>query len=134
MFTSKSKKNDNQESGVSATLIGNGTIITGNVEASGDIRIDGILKGNLFAKAKVIIGPDCVIEGDIHCKQGDILGRIEGQIHANDLLHLRGNAIINGDIHAAKLLIEPTASFNGKCRMGANIVELNTDIAKAVNE
>ncbi len=44
------------------------------------------------------------------------------------------NSILATCKTTAKLLIEPTASFNGKCRMGANIVELNTDIAKAVNE
>ena len=134
MFTSKSKTIDNQASGASTSLIGAGTTITGNIEASGDIRIDGILKGNLFAKAKVFIGPDSIIEGDIIGQQADILGRVEGRIQVNDLLYLRGKATILGDIHAAKLLIEPTVSFNGQCRMGANIVELNADLAKAVNE
>lgn len=134
MFTSKSKTTDNKSSNVSTTLIGSGTVITGNIESSGDIRIDGILKGNLFGKAKIIIGPDCIIEGDIIGQQADILGRVEGRIQINDQLHLRDKAIILGDIHAAKLLVEPTASFNGQCRMGANIVELNADIAKAVNE
>jgi len=136
MFISKSKATENHESNSSTTLIGAGTVITGNIESSGDIRIDGILKGNLFVKSKVIIGPDSIIEGDIIGQQADICGRVEGRIQVNDLLYLRGNAIILGDIHAAKLLIEPTASFNGQCRMGANIVELNvkTEIAKAVNE
>lgn len=134
MFSSKSKTTDNQSTNVSATIIGVGTTITGNIAATGDIRIDGILKGNLFSKAKIIIGPDCIIEGDIMGQQADILGRVEGRIQVNDLLYLRGNAIILGDIHATKLLMEPTVSFNGQCRMGANIVELNADIAKAVNE
>lgn len=134
MFTTKSKVSDNQSTNGSTTLIGAGTVITGNIEASGDIRIDGILKGNLFAKAKVIIGPDSIIEGDIIGQQADILGRVEGRIQVNDLLYLRGKAVILGDIHAVKLLIEPTVNFNGQCRMGANIVELNADMAKAVNE
>lgn len=134
MFTSKSKTSDSQGTNTSTTLIGTGTIITGNIESSGDIRIDGILKGNLYAKSKIFIGPDSIIEGDIISQQADILGRVEGRIQVNDLLNLRGKAIILGDIHAAKLLIELTVSFNGQCRMGANIVELNADIAKAVNE
>jgi len=88
----------------------------------------------LLAKSKVIIGPDSIIEGDIICQQADVSGRVEGRLQVNDLLYLKGQAVILGDIHSAKLLIEPTVSFNGQCRMGANIVELNTDIAKAVNE
>ncbi len=134
MFTSKPRHNGQSYPHASATLIGPGAVITGNIESSGDIRIDGVLKGNLTGKAKIFIGPECIIEGDILAEQADILGRVEGTIFVNDLLYLRGNAMINGDIHAAKLLIEPTASFNGQCRMGANIVELNPDIALAVNE
>jgi cytoskeletal protein CcmA (bactofilin family) len=54
----------------------------------------------------------------------------------NGLLHLHGKAVVEGDIHAAKLQIESTVSFNGQCHMGANIVELNTssELATAVNE
>ena len=134
MFTSKLKSSDNNSDHASATIIGAGTTIVGNVEATGDIRIDGTIKGNLFAKAKVIIGPDCVIEGDINGQQADISGRVEGRIRVHDLLHIRGHANILGDIHATKLLMEPTVSFNGQCRMGANIVELNTELPMAVNE
>ncbi len=134
MFTSKLKSTENHAGSASTTLIGAGTTIIGNVEATGDIRIDGTIKGNLFAKAKVIIGPDCIIEGDINGQQADISGRVEGRIRVHDLLHIRGQANILGDIHATKLLMEPTVSFNGQCRMGANIVELNTELAKAVNE
>ena len=134
MFNSKSKTPENQEANASTTLIGAGTTITGNIEAAGDIRIDGNLKGNLFARAQGFIGPGSFIDGDIICQQADILGKVEGRIQVKDLLYLRGKANILGDIHAAKLLIEPTVSFNGQCRMGANIVELNADIAKAVNE
>jgi len=134
MFTSKLKPADNQSANASTTLIGNGTTITGNIESAGDIRIDGVLKGNLLAKAKVIIGPDSIIEGDIIGQQADICGRVEGRIQVNDLLYLKGNAIVLGDIHAVKILMEPTVNFNGQCRMGANIVELKSDLAMAVNE
>ena len=134
MFTTRLKSNQQPDPNSSATLIGAGTTIIGNVEATGDIRVDGTIKGNLFAKAKVIIGPDCFIEGDINGQQADISGRVEGRIRVHDLLHIRGQANILGDIHATKLLMEPTVSFNGQCRMGANIVELNTELAKAVNE
>jgi cytoskeletal protein CcmA (bactofilin family) len=133
MFTSKSKTFENQALS-SATLISFGTTITGNIESDGDIRIDGIIKGNLSCKAKIIIGPESVVEGDITGQQADIMGRVDGRIQVNDLLYLRGNAVVLGDIHATKLLIEPTVNFNGQCRMGANIVELNADMPKAVNE
>ena len=41
-----------------STMIGAGTTITGDLESNGDIRIDGILKGNLKGKAKIIVGAE----------------------------------------------------------------------------
>ncbi len=127
----RSKKADNQMQNVS--IVSFGMIVMGNIDTHGDIRIDGTLKGNLCSRSKIFIGPDAVIEGNITGQQADIMGRVDGKIQVDDLLYLRGKAMVQGDIHATKLVVEPSANFNGKCKMGANIIELN-DIARAVND
>jgi len=134
MFTSKSKSTQEEAAAASNSLIGAGTSITGNIETSGDLRIDGILKGNIFSKAKVFIGADGIVEGNVHCKNADITGQVTGNLKVTELLQLKGKAAVAGDIHAAKLLIESTVNYNGQCQMGANIVELNVDVPLAVNE
>lgn len=136
MFNSKSKASFEEAKAGSTTIIGAGTTITGNLVSNGDIRIDGTLKGNLLAKAKVLVGADGTVEGDIDGKQADILGKVTGKIKVSDLLHLHGKAVVDGDITAAKLQIEPTVAFNGQCQMGANVVELVKERtnAAAVNE
>jgi len=134
MFTSKLKSTAEELAASSTSLIGAGTTITGNIETTGDLRIDGTLKGNIFSKAKIIIGENGIVEGNIHCKLGDITGQVTGNIRSTDLLQLKGKAAVAGDINAAKLLIESTVNYNGQCQMGANIVELNIDVPLAVNE
>ncbi len=134
MFNSKLKTPKTEALAVSASIIGSGNTIAGNIDAQGDIRVDGTVKGNVFSKAKVLIGAEGVIEGNIHCREADIMGQVFGNIKTEELLHLKGKAAVSGDIQTAKLLIEPTVSFNGQCHMGANIVELKPEIAIAVNE
>ena len=136
MFNSKSKSSTFDDTASSTSIIGAGTTITGDIHSNGDIRIDGIIKGNLVAKAKILIGAGGVVEGDIDGKQADILGKVTGKIKVADLLYLHGQGVVDGDIYAGKLQIEPTASFNGQCHMGANVVELITitERASAVNE
>jgi cytoskeletal protein CcmA (bactofilin family) len=128
MFSNKSKSDlpDNKPGGGN-TLIGRGTAISGDMDCDGDIRIDGILKGNIRCSGKIVIGPEGAIEGDIKGEQADILGRVTGTLHINDLLNLRGKCIINGDVFAGKLQVEPTATFNGHCQMGANVVDIKKD-------
>ena len=134
MFNSKSKSSNEESHAGSTTIIGAGTIINGDIESSGDIRIDGTLIGNLNAKAKVLIGADGSVEGAIKGRNADVLGKVTGQMDIKEILQLRGKCIIDGDIYAGKLEVEPTATFNGRCHMGANIVELNVELATAVNQ
>ena len=88
----------------------------------------------LMIKSKILIGTEGVVEGNMNANYADIQGKITGNIKVNDLLLLRGRAKIDGDIYAGKLQVEPTVSFNGKCHMGANIVELNAELPNAVNQ
>lgn len=134
MFKQKSKTDKPKFPTASASIIGEGNTITGDIASDGDIRIDGFVKENVFCKAKVLIGPSGSIEGDMYCLDADVAGGICGKIVAKGLLILKGNAAVSGDIHTNKLFMEPTVSFNGQCHMGANIVELKNNLPLAVNE
>lgn len=133
MFNSKSKSVDESPAGGNS-IIGSGTTIQGNINSNGDIRIDGVLKGNLAGKGKILIGPEGTVEGDIEGEQADVLGKITGTIKVAGLLNLRGKAFVQGDIFAGKLQVEPTVTFNGQCHMGANVVGIKNELsAAAVN-
>ncbi|MFZ4768787.1 MAG: bactofilin family protein [Ferruginibacter sp.] len=134
MFSKKSNSYRDESPANSASIIGAGNTITGDIESNGDIRVDGTIRGNVYSKAKVLIGPSGLIEGNLFSSEADIAGQVVGNINTKGLLVLKGNASVAGDIHTAKLFMEPTVSFNGQCHMGANIVELKQDVPVAVNE
>jgi len=93
------------------------TKIKGNIESDGDIRIDGILEGDLDCKGRVVVGPDSKIIGTIRCTSGEILGYVKGEIIVKDLLSLKGSASITGNLTMGKLSVEPGARFFGHCKM-----------------
>ncbi|MEX0636406.1 MAG: polymer-forming cytoskeletal protein [Ferruginibacter sp.] len=134
MFRKKNNQHSAKQASSPATIIGVGHFITGNIESQGHLRIDGNIKGNIHCKAKVLIGPAGQVEGSIDCQEADISGTVIGNVNSKGLLSLKGNASISGDIHTSKLMIEPTVSFNGQCHMGANIVELKTELSMTGNE
>jgi cytoskeletal protein CcmA (bactofilin family) len=119
MFNGKTKSDMPGEAstGTSASLIGAGTSMKGDITSNGDLRIDGTLVGNIHCSAKVVIGANGVVTGDINGQQADIMGKVTGTIKVKDLLQLKGGSLMNGNIVAAKLQIEPTANFNGECHM-----------------
>jgi cytoskeletal protein CcmA (bactofilin family) len=119
MFNGKSKSDVLGEvpAGTSTSLIGAGTSMKGDITSNGDLRIDGTLVGNIHCTAKVVIGANGVVEGDINGQQADIMGKVTGTIKVKDLLQLKGGSLLNGNIQAGKLQIEPAANFNGECHM-----------------
>ena len=106
-------------------LIGNGTIIDGNITSNGDIRIDGNLNGNLSTKGRVIVGDTGKVKGEVHCKNFEIEGSLDGKIFVTELLSLRARSKVLGDISTSKLAIEPGAVFTGKCDMSGSIQNSN---------
>jgi cytoskeletal protein CcmA (bactofilin family) len=133
MFNTKNKPDmqPTNGNGNGTTLIGAGTTLKGDISSSSDLRIDGNINGNITSSAKIVIGSSGVVEGDITGNQVDIVGKVSGNIRAKELLQLRGDAVVNGNIYAGKLQMEPTATFNGQCHMGANIVEMNNNEQQA---
>ena len=129
MFNAKSKSDNVIGTSAGNTLIGAGTTIKGDLISNGDVRIDGTLIGNISGSAKVLIGQEGVVQGDIEGQQADIQGKVTGKLHIRELLNLRGDAIIRGNIHAGKLQIEPSVTFNGQCHMGkeASVVEMASE-------
>jgi cytoskeletal protein CcmA (bactofilin family) len=123
MFNAKSKSDVLGETptGTSTSLIGAGTSLKGDISSNGDLRIDGKLVGNIDCSAKVVIGANGVVEGDITGQQADIMGTVSGSIKVKDLLQLKSSSIVSGDLYASKLQIEPAATFNGQCHMIAEV-------------
>lgn len=124
MFTNKKEMNkENETSGV-VNIIGIGTIITGDIQSKGDIRIDGTLKGAVKTSGKVVVGEAGIIEGDVECNNADIAGSLNAKISVAQLLSLKGTAKLTGDLVTNKLAIEPGAAFTGHCSMGAVIKDI----------
>lgn len=105
----------------SVNLIGNGTSIVGDITSGGDVRIDGILKGNIIIQGKFVLGASGVIEGNITSVNADLSGEVRGTVTISEVLSLKGTAKISGDIITSKLIIEPGALFTGTCNMGAKV-------------
>jgi cytoskeletal protein CcmA (bactofilin family) len=98
-------------------VIVQGSKVIGDMITESNLRIDGVVEGNVTTSAKVVIGQTGHIKGNLTCGSADIEGNIDGTLVVEGLLSLRANAIINGEISTSKLQIEEGASFSGNCSM-----------------
>jgi len=123
MLATKEQKRAAEEISNSSNVIGKGTTIEGNIDTSGNIRIEGKVVGNIKSRAKVALGNSSQIDGNVTAQNADIEGHVKGKIDISEVLVLKATAVITGDISSGKLVIEPGATFNGSCKMGAGLRE-----------
>jgi hypothetical protein len=115
-------------------VIGKGTTISGDIDTPNDIRIDGKLDGNLFCKARVILGPGAILEGNLNAVHAELAGEVNGQVEVKEMLTLKGSSTIHGDINTGKRIIEAGAKFNGNCKMGAVSKEVSLNSSAGLKQ
>ncbi len=94
-----------------------GTSIHGEINTKGDIRIDGEVVGTLNISGKLVLGNSGKIEGEVKCKNAEVMGSIDGEITVTELLSLKESSSLKGDIMTNKISIEPGAKISGTINM-----------------
>lgn len=125
MFNSKEDKKTAEDVNVSSNNnIGKGTLIQGNIETFGNLRIEGKVLGDIKTKSKVVLGESSHVQGNILAQNAEIGGVVKGIVEVSDVLVLKPTSVIHGDIITNKLIVESGATFNGGCKMGVTINEI----------
>jgi cytoskeletal protein CcmA (bactofilin family) len=99
------------------TVIAEDIEITGSLKGGTNIRLDGKLSGDLTAAGDVTLGHTGNIQGNLVVGSVSVLGRIQGNIQAEDRVELRGTAKLNGDLKAKRLVVEDGCTFVGHCEV-----------------
>ena len=105
------------ESTNSINILTSGTVVKGDITATGEFRLDGTLEGNLQLNGKLVVGDTGSVTGNILCLNANIMGTVKGNLSVKESLTLYRNSRVEGDILINKLSIEPGAVFLGKCCM-----------------
>lgn len=94
-------------------LLPKGILILGDIESKISGRIDGNVSGNINVEAKLVIGEEATINGDISAVHLIVYGRVEGNIECKTKAVICNNAVIKGGIIATTLEIEEGAVIEG---------------------
>jgi cytoskeletal protein CcmA (bactofilin family) len=114
MFGAKSHKPQSKID----TLIGAETSITGDVQFSGGLRVDGEIKGNVTAvdgtSSTLVISERARVEGQISVSHLIINGTVIGPVSASEFLELQAKARVTGDVEYQRIEIHLGAVVQGR--------------------
>jgi cytoskeletal protein CcmA (bactofilin family) len=103
------------------TIIGPSVTVKGNFNSTGNIVIEGTLKGGIKTAGNVYVGDQADITADIEAKSARIGGTVRGNIKIEGALQIVSSAKIFGDIECSSLAVEPSAVINGKLSMSKDL-------------
>lgn len=107
------------------TLVAKGTEIIGELRFSGNLEIEGIVRGNLVANegaesALVRIQPSGEVQGDIVCPTVVVNSRVEGNIYSSKRVELSVEADVCGDVYYQIIEMLKGSQVNGSLMYSPN--------------
>ncbi len=107
----------------SRTVIDEGTDLQGTFMFSGEVTLNGRLRGEIVSTDTLVVGEKAVINASISGCTVEIHGEVFGPVSATARLQLVHTARVHGDIDAPVVVIEEGAILEGHCRTGARTGE-----------
>ncbi|WP_300399508.1 polymer-forming cytoskeletal protein [uncultured Sphingobium sp.] len=112
------------------SLIGGDVTITGDLSASVDLHVDGVVEGDIRCAA-LVQGPDSRIIGHVTAQSARLAGLVDGSIAAGELV-VESSARITGDVVYERITIEPGSRIEG--RFSPKDSEASAEIKLLANE
>jgi cytoskeletal protein CcmA (bactofilin family) len=97
-----------------ASTLGSGMVITGNIVCDGAVQIHGRVVGDIHV-GQLVICDGAQVEGNVTAQDVAVHGSFKGTIRGNNV-RLHGNAVIDGEIFNRSLKIEENVQFEGVSR------------------
>ena len=106
-----------KEIGTGYSLLDTQLVVTGDIDTSGSLRIDGRLMGSITRADTVVIGVGAAMTGDVNAREVIIGGTLRGNVSASDRLELQPTAVVIGDVSTNVILVHEGGVLNGRMEM-----------------
>lgn len=116
-----SEKSDSKQGGganeAALSIIAFGMKVSGDIETSGVLKIEGTIEGTIRGARQVLVGRQGEVKGDVHAREVVVGGKVDGTIQAGERVEVQGTSSVNGDIYTKSIVVLEGGRINGNVRM-----------------
>jgi cytoskeletal protein CcmA (bactofilin family) len=112
----KFKSDEGADGADIVSLIGEGTVFTGDLVFNGGARIDGKVIGRITAHALLVVGPSADIEAqELRATRVTVCGTVRGKLVVDERIEIQPGGRVVGQIVMEKegLVVAPGGVFEG---------------------
>lgn len=99
------------------TIIGEDSIVEGNILSKSSLRIDGKVLGDIRSEGDIMIGVKGAVSSNIHARNVHVAGMVDGTITTSQTLSITPTGKVNGSIHVSSLEVAEGGVFQGTSHM-----------------
>lgn len=99
------------------TVIAHSVRIEGTLAGSGEITVNGKVKGAIEGSGSIHVAARGEVTASIHGRSVKVTGVVNGNITADERIELEPASRVDGDITAPRILIKDGATFVGQVNM-----------------
>ncbi|MCB1741649.1 MAG: polymer-forming cytoskeletal protein [Gammaproteobacteria bacterium] len=109
------------------TIIGPNTELLGDIRFSGELVVEGTVRGNVVAEdnsnSLLALSDNGTIEGEIRVPNVILNGMVVGDVHASDQVELASKARVTGNVYYNVIQLAMGAEVNGSLVHGVDEYE-----------
>lgn len=99
------------------TLIAKGSEVIGDIKFTGNLMIEGVVRGNVYAgdsgDAQARVLEKGLVEGEISVPTLVINGTVQGDVYSSKHIELAAKAVVDGNVHYTSIEMVKGAQVNG---------------------
>ncbi len=108
-----------QAGGNDVASFGKSIVFKGDLSGDEDLEIEGRVEGQVkLVNHQLTIGAHGRVTAQVEAKNVIVIGHIAGNVIATERVEVQATGVVDGDIHAPRLLIQEGAVVNGSIEMG----------------
>jgi len=124
MWTSKNPEKFTISASDHVSFFSHGFRVIGNISTENDIRVEGVIQGDLKTTKKVIIGETGQVIGNVAGVQVVILGEVVGKVVASDTIIIGNKGLFHGTAITNNIQVESGAEMEANIKKYNNSSEL----------
>lgn len=97
------------------STIGKTLYVKGEIRSAEDLTVEGRVDGHVFCEAGcVVLGPTSDVHADVLARDITVYGKHSGQLVATDVVDVRADGTVLGQVISKRFILDPGAHFKGR--------------------
>lgn len=89
--------------------------VKGEIRSADDLTIEGSIEGSVFCEdGSVVVAASARVGGDILARDITVFGHSAGQLIATEVVDVRAEADVTGQVVSPKFILDEAAYFQGR--------------------